>query len=218
MRRNTSGRNTLWLTGLAGAVAIGAWAFAGEIDPPSGPVASTMRTLDEVYAVAAAAGTGNAGCAPGLVGMVGTAGSCVIPGLPANMPDPTFEVFSFTQTASKPPPLAGGGGIPRSTIGEFVLTKPVDRTSIGVFRALTAGTEFGSVTVTLNDAGGTPQMTVTLKNCRITSRTAAMRSRCDGSTVASEELSLTSALVRYTDAVTGQYWEYNFDSQTGIGG
>lgn len=59
-------RQTLFLTlAICGAVVIGgAWlATAGDLNPPAGPVAPTMRTLDEIYDLVAASG-GPAECPP----------------------------------------------------------------------------------------------------------------------------------------------------------
>lgn len=216
-------KTLLWTGGLVAAAGVGALALAGDINPPAGPVAPTMKTLDEVY-TAAASGSGggsNAHCIPGLYGALGLFGSCAIPGLPASTPNPSFEVIKFEQNMSKPPPPAGGGGGGVGgpvTISDFILTKPIDRTSIGLYRALTQGTAFSAATITLVDAGGTPTITIALKSCYITSRKAAMVYRCDGSTVMTEEIGIASTQVRYTDAVTGQFWEFDSASGQGSGG
>lgn len=210
-------KSLLGLVVVAGA-AVGAWALAGNLTPPTGPVAPTMKTLDEVFAAAASPGGCNANCTTGLGGTVGMLGSCVMPGLPASMPNPTFQVIKFSQNVNKPlVPSGGGGGSANSTVGDFVLTKPLDRTSVGLYRALTAGTTFASATVTMLDAAGTPVMNVQLKNCVVTDRTIGMEYRCDGSTVMAETISINSTLVRYTDMITNQFWEYNFATQAGTG-
>lgn len=204
----------------AGGV-IGALAFAGDLDPPKGPVAPTMRTLDEVFTAASSGGGGggtNSACVPGLYGALGLPGTCAIPGLQSGPPGGTFEVFKCSQEATRNPPPAGGGGGGvggPTVINEFVLTKPVDATSVGIFRAVTQGTAFATATVTLVDAGGAAVTTVTLKNCYIVGRTLSMVYRCDGSTVMAEDVRISSPLVRYTDVASGKYWEFN--TGTGVG-
>ncbi|MFM9957336.1 MAG: type VI secretion system tube protein Hcp [Phycisphaerales bacterium] len=215
-------RKVLLVLVVAAGAAVGAWALAGDLNPPAGPVAPTMKTLDEVFTAASATGGGsNANCIPGMHGTLGLFGTCAIAGLPANMPNPTFEVINFTQAMSKSPPPpggGGGGGVSGPTIiGDFVLTKPLDRTSVGLYRGMSQGTVFSAATVTLLDAASTPTMTIALKNCRIIGRDVGMVYRCDGSTVMTERIAINSRLVRYTDAVSGQFWEYNVETQVGSG-
>lgn len=197
---------------------VGAWALAGDINPPAGPVAPTMRTLSEVYeAAAAGGGAGDAHCGPGMHGTIGMLGRCSIPALPGAGPNPVFDVIKFSQTSTKAVPLGGGGGggTTPAMVGDFVLTKALDGATAGLFRAMTSGQAFASITVTLNNAANNPVSVVTLKNCYITARDIAMDYRCDGVTVMTERVSINATTVRYTDSVTGQVWEFNFATQAG---
>ncbi len=217
-RTMKSARNWSILTGVAACGAY--WALAGDLNPPTGTVAPTMHTLDEVYAAVGQVGAGNcaASCAPALPGSTGLRGTCTMVGAAGPGGDLTFDVYSSGQACVYDPlGGGGGGGAGLTTLNPVNIVRGTDANSWRLFRSLVSGVHLTSVTMTLKDPGGAARMVVTLSDVQLLSFYPTATQRCDGVSAQSESIDLKAVRYRYTDPVSGHYWEFNTQTGTGTG-
>lgn len=189
-------------------VAAATWTIAGDLNPPPGPPAPTMRTNQEIFDAVTTLGTTGAACEPGLPGAVRGLGTITFASLPGSGTNPTaIPIFNFEVTASRP---SGGGAV----ISEVIITKPIDAFSHRLFRACTTGTAITTAEILLATAGPFYYQYI-LSDVRVTSVRPTLVFRCDGSGVHAEQVRFSMVQLRMTDLATTGFWNWNL--QTGMG-
>ncbi|MCK4873993.1 MAG: type VI secretion system tube protein Hcp [Phycisphaerales bacterium] len=176
-------RNTprlLILLGCFGLTLGGAWlAVAGDLDPPAGPVAPTMHTLDEIHEAALASGGGGSGgcfggCIPGDVGDERYVGAALIDGIPGSdlvfdNPD-AVKVIGLSHMVHMPVDDQGQpSGI--RLHGQLTITKNIDKATVLLYQAWATGQHIPEVEIKMyREAPGEAELyyTITLENVIVT--------------------------------------------------
>lgn len=201
--------------------ATGFFVFAGDINPPGGAVAPTMKTNQEIFdavqGLGSIGGGGDGACSEAIPGAPRGVGIISFSTLPGAGDSPVVaNMYGFSQTTTQSAGF-GGGGSGVTTVGAFTFTRDVDANSFRLFRACTTGTHLISATVTLND-GSQDYVQYLFTDVIIASLSPRMVQRCDGTIVQVEDVSLRALKMRVTNLITGSFWEWNTETASGTGG
>lgn len=201
--------------GILGA-GLAATLMAGDLNPPAGPVAPTMKTNQEIFdAVSGLGGGACSTCEKSIPGAVRGLGTLSITGLPGTGGSTVSDILSMDYKVEHITGTGGGGGSLLQTT--FSVTRVIDGASHRFFRACTSQTPIMQATIRLTTNGTSVYYFYSLGDVRIRSIKPTMVQRCDGSFVHAEVVELTSRTVRFTDNVGSQHWEWNFDTNSGSG-
>lgn len=200
---------------------LGAWLLAGELNPPVGPVAPTMRTNQEIFDAITAGGPGAscAECSLGFPGATRGVGTLSVTGLPGAGGSTVSDIHTFDYKIEFVPTAGGGGGTGGLlTAGAITVTRAIDSSSHRFFQACAVQTEISQAAVRLTTDGTSVYYIYTLNDVRIESVRPTMIRRCDNTYVHAEEIRLSATRVRFTELATNRFWEWNFETGTGTGG
>lgn len=194
------------VAGIAGAVWLGGRVVAGDLNPPSGPVQPTMRTLDEVFAAAGAGGAGG-GCGEGIPGA--DRGSCQI--VSSNLSpfnSTAYEVgVELTRAVSQQ-----GGSTGALLAGPTRFRKDQDQNSPLIVQRIAVNSALQSMRIVYRDGAGTPYYEIAFTDVRFVGFTPEAKQRCDGSYAHTEVVEFIWAMATFTDVATGADYTVNLSS------
>jgi type VI protein secretion system component Hcp len=189
-------------------VGLGLAVRAGDMDPPAGAVAPTMRTLDEVYN--AVAGTGGCCCGEDLPGEAEAAAEMTTMGLPLGDPAAPIPVYAIDHVVNSG--MSGAGGDPEHA--PLCVTKAVDAFSPGFQSLLNVGGGLQLLTLNLLDGAGQARFVITLMNARVDSIELTMVPRCGGQYSVVEKVCFTYDRIKWADVASGNNYQYIVNQPT----
>ena len=187
------------------AAGFGLMVHAGDMDPPTGAVTPTMRTLDEVYN--AVAGSGGGCCGEDLPGELAYGAQMTTMGLPLGDPASPIPVYAIEHSVNNAVP-GGAGGDPEHA--PLCVTKAVDSFSPGFQSALNVGSGLQLVTLSLLDDVGQGEYVITLTNARVASISMKMVPRCGGGYSTVEVVCFTYDRIEWSDVASGRSYAFVF--------
>lgn len=187
-------------------------ARAGDLDPPSGAVAPTMRTLDEVYQRAdAAAAAAEGGAAPAAAAnplpcatwpfpsdMPPSASVAGLPGAGAPL---GLQLASMRYAVARPASTGGASG--PVSVGDLVIVKRTDASSPSLQAACLTGAHLTEVNITFVRANNQPYMQFIFSDLVVREVRPAMAPACTSGYAAWEQVTLTFATAAVTSLETG---------------
>lgn len=203
------------ITGVLFAFACMTWLYAGPLNPPNGPVNSGGKTTQEIYdqitanslAVGAIGGRG-----PAIPGGNFSPGTFSISSTPA-MSGP---ILGMRSSFSTPISLGSGGGtVGRTLLNTLTIVREMGGTTAPAWRNLTTGTAFTTCTITIPSAGGNTVYVLT--STFVSGLRHTTIQRADGTYAAIEEIDFVPVTLRQTDP-NGNFWQFNYQTNTGTGG
>lgn len=187
----------------AGAFAVigaglGLVASAGPLDPPSGPVSPTGRTLEEIFSAAQGAGSNNLG----VPGTARAAGATLVATFGAGGQQ-TFSVKGYSVKNGMV--FSGGGGgsyVPQR--GTLTVTVDLNKMLARPATSLAQATIVSSVVLTV--PAGPETMVMTLTSVRVASITHYSLPRGDGQVAQLADIELE--YVSQSTNMAGQSWQF----------
>jgi type VI secretion system Hcp family effector len=193
-------RNTLVLVTVAGLCAAAAMlSSAGPLDPPPGAVSPTGRTLDDIFNAIGTIPTGACGAA--IPGRNSGEGSLAVTATQQGQLPP-IEAESYRIELERPVDPITGQPTGRINLGPLVVMKNTDAVSPLLLLAMERNENLPTVTLVLLDSRATPYMEITLTNAFVSSYSAGMVERCEGSIVHLEEVSFGYQRITWEDMAT----------------
>lgn len=196
---------TAWRRGLlcAGAFGVigaglGLVASAGPLDPPSGPVSPTGRTLEEIFAAAQGAGSSNLG----VPGTARATGATLVATFGTGGPQ-TFPVRGYALKNGMV--FSGGSGgsyVPQR--GTLTVTVDLNKSMARPAASLAAATIVSSVVLTV--PAGPETMVMTLTSVRVASIKYYSLPRGDGQVAQLADIELE--YVSHSTNMAGQVWQF----------
>lgn len=204
-------RASFWVAALASLLAC-APALAGDLDPPPGAVAPTMRTLDEVYERAdAAAAAAEGGATPAAAAnplpcatwpfpsdMPPTASVAGLPGAPGPL---GLQLASMRYSVARPASTGGASG--PVLVGDLVIVKRTDASSPSLQAACLTGAHLNEVNITFVRANTQPYLQFIFSDLVVREVRPAMAPACTSGYAAWEQVTLTFAAANVTSLETG---------------
>lgn len=187
-------------------------ALAGDLDPPPGAVAPTMRTLDEVYQRAdAAAAAAEGGATPGAAAnplpcatwpfpsdMPPTASIAGLPGAGAPL---GLQLASMRYAVARPASTGGASG--PVSVGDLVIIKRTDASSPSLQAACLTGAHLSEVNITFVRANSQPYLQFIFSDLVVREVRPAMSPSCTSGYAAWEQVTLAFAAATVTSLETG---------------
>lgn len=186
--------------GVGLVVAAATLSRGGPVDPPAGPVAPTMHTLDEIHDAVTGLTPSAGGCGPGVPGEVRRGGTMTLTGIPG-----TLQVLEVSQEAFVPVDANGiPTGAPRVTA--LVVTKNTDAASPLLLQRVIQSSVIPAVDVILNDAAG-PYYRISLANARIIRVAPDIQTVCDGA-AHTETITISFNSITWSHLASGHTFSY----------